>query len=210
MLTDNKGNAHKLSKTTTSIVAVYDDVRATVRYYVNGTVPYYDGKNAMNIAIDPEFANASAIMDRLATDTSIVSKIKIHGMEASGVMQVIALQQRVKDDALRIVSGIDIPWYGSAGYKVTLYDKTGKALGKEVKSESISVFNAITADDVIVPATKYGYTYFVPLEIKGYTYMNNYENCYFMITPYVTIGGAVIEGEQVKVVVTKSGYEFAN
>ena len=210
ILTDKDGKAHKLSKAATSIIAVYDDVRATVRYYVDGKVPYYDGDNAMNITVNSDFANASAICDRLITDTSIVSKAKIHGMEASGVMQVIALQQRIKDDALRIVSGLDIPWYGSAGYKVTLYDANGKALGDETSRESTVVFNEIQADNEMIPATKYGYTYFVPLEIKCNGTINEHAGEYFMVTPYVAIGSAVLEGEQVKITITKNGYEFTN
>ena len=208
VLSDNKGNAHKLSNEVTSVVAVYDDVRATVRYYVNGTVPYYNKTNAMNIPVSPEFANAAAITDRLETNADIVTKAKIHGMEASGVMQVIALQQKITDDSLRIVSGLDIPWYGAVGYKITLYDANGKALGKEVKCEGNSIYTEIHADDVMVPATKFGYTYFVPIEIKDYTDLKKYEGCYFEVTPYVALGSNVLEGEQVKITITSSGYTF--
>lgn len=208
VLTDNKGKAHKLSKESTSIIAVYDDVRATVRYYVNGTVPYYNKLNAMNIPVNDEFAGAAAITDRLETNSNIVKKSQIHGMEASGIMQVIALQQKVSDDSLRIVSGIDIPWYGSAGYKVTLYDANGNALGKESKRESTTIYSEIQADNVLVPASKYDYTYFVPIVIKNNGKLNEHVGDYFMVTPYVTIGETVLEGEQVKIIITENGYVF--
>jgi hypothetical protein len=208
VLCDSKGNAHKLSKESTSVVAVYDDVKATVRYYVNGTVPYYNKTNAMNIAVSPEFAGAAAISDKFETNADIVTKAKIHGMEASGTMQIIALQQKITDDSLRIVSGLDIPWYGAAGYKITLYDESGKALGKEVKCEGNAIYNEIHADDVMVPSTKFGYAYFVPIEIKDYTDLKKYEGCYFEITPYTVIGSNVLEGQQVKITITSSGYTF--
>ena len=210
VLTDNVGKAHKLSSETTSIIVIYDDIKGTVRYYIGDMVAYYKGNNAMEIPVNEGFANAEAINDRLAYDTSIVSKIKVHGMESSGVMQVVALQQRVEDGALRIVAGVDIPWYGSVGYRVALYNEDGQIMGKEVSREGVTMFKEIYADDVRVSATKVGYNYFVPLAIKCGGELSNHIGDYFMITPYVTIGNTVIEGKQVKVVITEDGYRFAN
>ena len=209
VLQDNKGQPHVLSSQPTDVAVVYDDARATVRYYVNSVVPYYNGKVAMNIAVNTDFANAESVADLLITNSDIVSDVAIHGLEASGTMQIIGLQQKVSDDSLRIVSGIDVPWYSAAGYKVRLYDKNGNEVGEETVCKTTTMHTEILADDVMVSASKYGYSYFIPLQISGFTAGANYNGYHIIVTPFTMVGAEMIEGETVRINITSSGYEFA-
>ena len=123
-LYDALGEAIAVGADETSVAVVYDNVNGLARYYINGSIPYYGESMALanDVSVcNAEFCKLEAVADTL-TALDSVSVSHVYNINQSGTADFIGIQQKEGDTTtVRILSGVDMLYYGSIGFEVELF-----------------------------------------------------------------------------------------
>ena len=213
-LCDNEGNIVYLDKAQ-AVTAVYDGINGDVRYYVGGKLARYnDGKElvwANEIAVyDSDFVNSDNRYCSIRFDAAKVTNLNITGLGATDTAEIVGFQSHEIGNSIRLLAGLDGAYYGAVGYEVKAY----KADGSEYKNGSVvktsdTLYESIMADGIVIPAQKYGYSYFAALAIEGD--FLGYKDSYIIVKPFTKIVGKTYYGEELRINILDNGrYEFAD
>ena len=205
------GNEYLLKEaSTTDIAIIYNDISGLIRYCINGQIPYImesgELKAVTYIASYNDFYSQSG-EESIWFDENITSEIKCYNVCESATAEVVALQINELDKNIRIVAGLDMNWYSSVGFDLTLFVD-----GEEQKSQEISsnvIFEYITANDKPVYGAEFGYKYFSALIIENADISNTKEQ-YIIVKPFTCVGAAKFYGAPTKINLREDGCEFDN
>lgn len=210
-LYDSNANKLLLDETTpTNIALVYDDVKGTLRCYVNGSVAYYytskESRHLVNdITVDTTFVSATG--DETVTGGEGVSLNAVYNIGDSGTSEVVAFQKHNQEDAIRILAGVDMPWYETVGFEFEIY-KDGVGQGVEIRT-SQTIFESIVSNSTPVKAEDYGHKFFATCVIKGVD-VSKGSVYYINVKPFTKVGATIYYGTLVKINVDANGdYTFA-
>ena len=198
-----------------SVAAVYDDINGDVRYYVGGKLAKYNNGEKLVWAneidvYDADFVNSDNEYYSLRFDASNVTNLNIIGLGASDTAEVVGFQPNDLDDSIRLLSGLDSLYYGAVGYEVQAYKASGEAY-KDISATKMSdvIYSSVVADEIKLPASKYGYNYFSALKISGN--FLGHKDSYVVVKPFTKIGDKTYYGEAVRLNILDNGrYEFAD
>ena len=206
---DKNGTKYTLKNTSlTYITIIYDDISGSARYSINGKLPYYyadDELKELKRVSSYNMFNQASGNESVATCEEVISEINIYNINDSGTAEVLAFQVNGWDDSIRILAGIDMPWYSEIGFELKIYIN---GIAKE--SENVvtnSIYKSLTADDRLVKATDYGYNYFSALVIKNVK-LTDGDVYYIIARPYTVVSESKYYGTPVKIDISESGYEF--
>ncbi len=209
-LYDKEGTPIVLSAdTATELAVIYDDINGTVRYYVNENVPYYGAAEnrvlANNIAVNADFVGADGA-EKIDVLENALSNVKVYNIHDSGTAEVLAFQDHTEESHIRILSGVDMPWYMAIGYEIEVF---ANGVGQGAKAvETDIIFSSVVANGTNVYATDYGYNYFSVLEIDYVDTSDNREY-YVIINPFTRVGTAKYYGDAAKIDIdANGGYSF--
>ena len=169
-------------------------------YYVNETLVRTSAEGAeTQYAQDIEHAGTGF------TEVSLGKGVKLtgnYGFGGSGTSEYVGYQKRVEAEVfqnqIRIIAGLNSPYYGNVGFKVTNAE-TGKAIESPLRDTNI--YSSVIADNQTVYASDFGYTYFSILEIRDID-MTTASTTKLSVIPYTTTGKKVVEGEEVILTIT--------
>ena len=194
----------------TDIVLVYNDVNGTLRCYVNGNIAYYYTSAETPIMINdfvidsPEFIAASG-EESIAYGKGVTIN-NAYNIGDSGTAEIIAYQEHNDEKAIRILAGVDMPWYMSVGFELEVY-KDGVGKGVEICS-SQTIFESILSTSsetrIDIKATEYGYNYFAAMVIEGVD-VSDGADYYIQITPFTTVGETKYCGTTAKINIDSQG-----
>lgn len=195
-LYDDEGNAIALdSNDTTPIALIYDDVKGTVRCYVNGKVAYYYETADSRKLVNDFFINDSAFMAATGDEDICfydgVALGDVYNICDSGTAEVVAFQEHNEDNSIRILAGVDMPWYGLVGFEIEVY-KNGVGQGVEILTES-TIFESVYANDKTVKAEELGYRYLAACVINDVD-ISDGSNYYINVKPFTKVGETVYYG----------------
>ncbi len=195
--------------TATQIAVIYDDIRGTVRYYVGEQVPYYGAEEsrtlANDIAVNADFVNAEG-SEKIGVLDGSLSNVKVYNIHDSGTAEILAFQDHTEQSHIRILSGVDMPWYMSIGYELEVY-VDGIGQGKNTIETDV-IFSSVVANGVDVYASQYGYNYFSVFEID-YVDVSDNREYYIIINPFTRVGAAKYDGTPAKIDIDVNGtYSF--
>ena len=224
LLVDSDGQPITLeADTAKAINYVYDDINGTVRYFIDGILPYVmEGDSAVilgNVKVDGDFAGTASINDKLnpyvynsgASNHNIVVSVdvkNVYSINKTGTSEILGYQENDITDSIRFVAGIDTSYYTGIGFDLKVYDVDGVTdITNSEKPEMVcnTIYYAINANDRYLYAGRYGYNYFAAITIDGIV-----ENVgrIIEVTPYTMVGDTKLEGAAARVRITDDGYEF--
>ena len=195
-------------KKPTEIAIVYDDMTGIARYYVDKHVPHHNDNNtvkaanAIHVYSNFNHGNEKGIV---VTLDGVVSKERHYNIGRSGTSEILAFQSKEDSRAIRILAGVDMPWYEDIGYEVTTYINGVAKSTKYLKSKII--YSTVIADNKEIYAKDYGYNYFSVLEISKVNVKPG-EECCILVRPYTQVANDQYFGSSAKIDVTGSGYSF--
>ena len=181
VLCDEEGNDITLTETPVKVVAIYDDVKGSVRFAVGENLAYY--KDAKG--------NVCVTYEHIAIDGGISPKatLGVNGTTAytlkNTTSEIIGFQTNYIDRAVRFVSGVDVVYYNEVGFKLET-DTNTKTLGSTV------VYSSIIGDDKNIYASQYGYNLMSAISITDIK-----TDGIVKITPFLRVGTNYIFGETV-------------
>ena len=205
ILYEADGSELVLSETEWENVAViYDAAAGRISYRVDGKIPYYKNgdelipadkiqlKNSRYYRMDADATRLRTVYFRSASLGKLdVKYIKAYTVNESANVEFIGTQVSTTDGDIRIIAGIDMLYYGCAGFDVKGYgyDELGNPKDGESIIPANTAYSSITeivnsTENVVYPE-EYGYRYFligkitnipqdkaVTLEITPYTMTN--------------------------------------
>lgn len=203
-LYDRDGNAIVLADNT-AIAIVYNDETGTARFYVNRDVPYYGNEQlAMNVPVaDDDFLALVSVSDTLITTEGVTCNNTFTTEDAPA--EFAGFQVGTDDTRLRILAGIDMLYYDSIGFEISLY--SNGSLQGTVTENVTAVFSAILADNDKVTAEELGFNYLAAVEITGIDrtdYLSD-ADVYFVVKTFSKIGDETLEGTERKIYVYHDG-----
>ena len=213
-LCTKSGATLKLSDNeTTDIVAVYNDIEGTARYYVNGKIAYVSGEGLdpavdMPICLDGFTSASDKIGARLALEfTSDVLNyaLSVGKINDADTAEIIGFQTNDINGGIRLVAGVDSLSYGAIGFDVEVYQNGTPYDLKSVMSSL--VFSRVVGDDMDITPDKYGYDYFATLNIHSLP-ENIPENSYIIARSFVNIAGVKHYDDYVKINISNDGYSI--
>lgn len=237
LLYNKEGEPLVLNETEKDIAVIFDFPARTARFFVGGFIPYVKGAeegtyemlsavamntlptgNAVSLNTKSFFTAGDVRAHSVGVNNKYINglaNVKISTVNNKGVPDVLGYQENSITAAIRIISGVDMLYYNSIGYKLVVRNADGVDVtnGENSNLSIHTVSYAVTAEDRDLYADRYGYSYFAALEIVPDEDMDRIPAGYSLeVTPYVTIGedDAVLNGETVIINVTDTGYEFAN
>ena len=184
-------------------------MNGNVRYFVDGKLASYNGGVANAVKLyDADFANAEGA-DTLRFDIAKVTNLNVTGMGKTDTAEIVGFQSHEVSDTIRLLSGLDSLYYGTVGVEVKAYQKDGTPYNsKTVVKTTGTLYSSVIADNVPLPASKYGYNYFAAITIDG-SFMG-YKDSYIIVKPFTIIGNDKYYGEAVRLNILDNGsYEFA-
>ena len=207
ILCDKEGNDIVLSSENwQNIAVIYDSDAGQISYHVGGDVAYYRNNGEKIPAEHIQLSNSRYYrMNSIRTQLRTVyfpknslgklelEYVNIYSIDESANVEFIGTQTSNSSRDIRIVAGLDMLHYGSAGFSIVAYDSNGNKLSKTENFFSTSnVYSSIseTVDgkSVSVYPEDYGYRYFLVAQITGIT---SEKPVRLEITPYTTILGEV-------------------
>ena len=206
-LSDNKGNKLVLDAKTT-LAVIYDDNTGLLRYYINGRVAYH-GEDIEALAHVATAYNSFYLFDcdseSISINEALLRDTNIYNLTSSGTAEIVAFQEYDLENKIRLLAGVDMPWYSAVGFSVQVFEDGVSKSEKHVSSTAI--FDSVVADERTVYASDYGYEYFAALEISDVS-LNGEKEYYVVARPYTDVGGVKHYGMAVKINVDKEGYIF--
>ena len=203
-LYDSESNAIVLADETT-LAIVYNDKNGTARFYVNRDVPTYgDEQLAMNVPVaDDDFLALVSVSDNLITADGVTVSNTFSAEDAPA--EFAGFQVGTDDTRLRILAGIDMLYYDSIGFEISLY--SNGSLQGTVTENVTAVFSAILADNDKVTAEELGFNYLAAVEITGIdrTDYPSDADVYFVVKTFSKIGDETLEGTERKIYVYHDG-----
>ena len=206
------GSVLSLGTTPVSLAVIYDDIRGTVRYFVNGFVPYYGVEEsrvlANDIPVSTEFIDAEG-EEKFDILTSSFNELKMYNIHDSGTAEIVALQENIEDSrSVRLLAGVDMLYYGAVGFETELYID-GQAQNKTSEQSGI-VYSSVIADNETVLPSDYGFRYFATLTIEDVDLYNYYGMAvHLIIRPYTQVGTTKYYGSPKKVDITEIDGEYS-
>lgn len=205
-----------LSGESTQMAVIYDDANALVRYYVGTHLPYYHNGEGVALSNDVavygnSFANyvGNAEISFISTtaeelDVS-VKGINVYNINESGTSEIVAFQENDITKGIRLLSGVDMPWYALIGYDVeTFIDGVSQG---EYELSSHKIYSSIIANDRTVLPTDYGFRYFSALAIEEVNVKSD-KSYYMILKPFTRVGKSKYYGSAVKIIVSEDGSYF--
>lgn len=161
-LYDREGNA-LIAADETAISIVYNDKSGTARFYVNRDIPTYgtDAKLAVNVPV----ANADFLIRSFSDQLITADGVKLENSFAADdvAAEFAGFQVGENATALRILAGIDMLYYDSVGFEISLY-ANGSLVGTKTEYAK-TVFTAIRADGETITAEERGFRYIAAVKI---------------------------------------------
>ena len=187
-----------------NVAVIYDAAAGRISYRVDGKIPYYKNgdelipadkiqlKNSRYYRMDADATRLRTVYFRSASLGKLdVKYIKAYTVNESANVEFIGTQVSTTDGDIRIIAGIDMLYYGCAGFDVKGYgyDELGNPKDGESIIPANTAYSSITeivnsTENVVYPE-EYGYRYFligkitnipqdkaVTLEITPYTMTN--------------------------------------
>lgn len=216
-LYDDVGNALKLSAESVSVAIVYDDVTGMARYYVDGCLPYIGDE--MTAASDVQVsdlgfyrmeANTESIklISKTAEGLAVDITALAYSINYSGTAEIVAMQQGEVTSDIRLLAGIDNPYYGTVGFE---FEVVINGASKGIKHlSSPYIYSCIYEDgetDPIYANTEYGYNYFATASITDIP-ASIPANSYIYARPFTTVNGFKTYGEVAKILLSDTGHSF--
>ncbi len=204
-LYDSESNAIVLADETT-LAIVYNDKNGTARFYVNRDVPTYGDEKALAINVpvaDDDFLALVSVSDNLITADGVTVSNTFSAEDAPA--EFAGFQVGTDDTRLRILAGIDMLYYDSIGFEISLY--SNGSLQGTVTENVTAVFSAILADNDKVTAEELGFNYLAAVEITGIdrTDYPSDADVYFVVKTFSKIGDETLEGTERKIYVYHDG-----
>ena len=187
-----------------NIAVIYDADAGQISYHVGGDVAYYhkDGEKIPAECVqlsNSRYYRMESVRTQLRTayfpKNSLgkleLEYVSIYSIDESANVEFIGTQTSESARDIRIVAGLDMLHYGSAGFNIVAYDSNGELLSKAENYFSTSnVYSSISemvdGEKVSVYPEDYGYRYFLVAQITGVT---SEKPVRFEITPYTAIMG---------------------
>ncbi len=206
LLREKDGTALVLSAEDWQNVAViYDAAAGQISYRVDGNIPYCTVDGSLVIADGvqlktPSYYRMDAAKAQLRTayiPTKAIGKLELEYVKAYNVnesanIEFIGTQASTSDGDIRIIAGIDMLYYGCAGFDVKGYgyDELGNPKDGESMIPANTAYSSITevvngAENVVYPE-EYGYRYFL---IGKITKIPQDKAVTLEITPYTMTSG---------------------
>ena len=184
------------STTPINVALIYDDVKGTVRCYVNGNVAYYY-ENAESRKLVNDFSiNDGAFMAATGDEEIYLydgaTLVDVYNINDSGTAEVVAFQEHNEESSIRILAGVDMPWYGLVGFEIEVY-KDGVGQGVEVLSKN-TIFESVKSNDKVVMAEEFGYRYFAVCAINNVD-VSDGSSYYINVKPFTKVGETTYYGD---------------
>ena len=198
-LYNRDGNAIVLADNT-AISIIYNDKTGVARFYVNRDIPTYGGEAtlAINVPVaDEAFLALTSISDELITAEGVTCNNTFTAKDTP--VEFAGFQVGTKDSNLRILAGIDMLYYDSIGFEISLY--VDGVLKGTVRENVTSVFSAVRANNETVTAESLGHNYLAAVEITGInrTIYPDDADVYFTVKTFATIDQEKLEGTERKI-----------
>ena len=199
------------SNDATPIAIIYDDVNGTVRCYVNGSVAYYYENTESRQLVNDFSINDSAFMAATGAEKIYTydgaTLVDVYNINDSGTAEVVAFQEHNEENAIRILAGVDMPWYGAIGFELEVY-KDGVGQGVEVRTSQL-IYESILSNGETVDASEYGHNFFAACTIDGVD-VSDGSAYYINVTPFTQVGETIYRGALAKINIDANGdYSFA-
>ena len=194
------------------LAIIYDADAGQVSYRLNGTIPYYKSGDTVVLADKIQLPNSRYYrMDSAETQVRTigiyadskhildVAKINVYTVDSTATAEYVGVQVSTEGNAVRLVAGLDMLYYESAGFDVVAYDFDGNMLSDTVKSYTTKqVYSSIVenADGETrnVYPEKDGYRYFMTANV---TDIPTDEAVKLRVTPFTTVNGVKYSGGSV-------------
>ncbi len=220
---DKTGGPITLGTEAKDVTVIYDHDANSLRYYVGGYIPYYAVSEGVYATIDEVVLTDTTLKGSSVRSDSIgvratsinLNEIKSYTVNKSGTAEILGYQTNDYTGSVRVVSGVDMPWYSSIGYSVNVIGTDGTTditiLPEGADSydvEGINIFHSLIADDKDIFADKYGYSYFSALTINPAAGKTLTPGCKIVITPFTKVGEVTLKGVTQTIEILENGYRF--
>lgn len=169
-----------------TVSVVYDVVLGIARYYVNNQMAYCRTTTpelVPNIQAGGDFfVFEGRLADVLCGD--VLENVEKYSDRGLGTAEIIAMQEHLVENKLRILAGVDSLAFSSIGFSVCVYENGVMKGEKHIYSGD--VFERITAEGIPVFAKDYNFDYFAALEISDISLNSN--KYYVTVRPFTEIG----------------------
>lgn len=197
VLCNADGEIYRVGEDSLPVAAIYDSEKGTVRYAVDGTLAYY--KNGDELVNTYGLELVKSLESQSAKLGSVGGSLTVKASKAGADgVSVIGTQTGISEQAIRIVSGIDMLYYTQVGFVV-------ECGGKETVAKSNTVFSSIEADGATVEASELGVGYLATLTVTELDSDGEIDGKTFTVTPVVNIGEVEIAGESVSYRISLDG-----
>lgn len=224
-LVDKSGNPICLDANLKNVTVIYDNAANTIRFYVGQYVPYkevsegvYEMVGSVK-AYNTNFKGSTTRADSVVVRPGSIAykDVNVYAVTSSGTSEVVGFQSNALTDGIRILSGIDMPWYSSVGYSMQVLDENGKNVTKPSEGytdtyvvEDVVVYSSVEANDIVISPDKYAHKYFAALTIKDGDKAPFKKDYTLKVTPFTMIGDVRVDGEQVTIKIGDGTYSFVD
>ena len=189
-----------------TISIIYDDCSGLARYYVNRKAAYFVSDLSeleAQVRVKSDFFTLKTDSDSIYIG-DVFSSVSIENDNGGGSAKLIALQEHLYENHIRLIAGLDTVFASEVGFELKIYENN--KLINEVILSSNTVYTDILADYDEVYAQSYGYKYFSALEISD-VYIDG-GNYYIIARPYAEICGALRFGDPVGIIAERERLLF--
>ena len=188
------------------VAVIYDGVHKKVSYRVNGYIPYV--KSGEELISADNLALTSSHYAWRSVDTRLITfnlgdgfkgifdlyGFNIYNVDSDLTANLVGVQVDISDNNIRLVGGVDMLYYGSAGYELEVQDANGNLLSSAEKSLSNNVvYSSIkAASDTLYP-NDFGWRYFFTANIEK---VDTTKPVKLLIKPYTAVNGIKSYGEK--------------
>ena len=170
-----------LTETPVKVVAIYDDVKGTVRFAVGDFLAYYKDAEGEIHATFEHLVIDGGVSDNASFSTKVMNASKLKNTTS----EILGFQTHYIDRAVRFISGVDTIYYNEIGFKLETASTTRK-VGSSV------VYSSILGDDKDIYAHEYGYNLMSAISITDVK-----DGGIIKVTPFLRVGKNYIYGEEV-------------
>lgn len=188
-----------------NIAVIYDADSGQISYRVDGAIPYYKEGSSIVIAHSlqnqtPRNYRIDAVKTTARTvymPENFVGKLELKCLKTyivneSANIEFIGTQVSTSDGDIRIIAGIDMLYYGSAGFDIKAYDADGTLLSVEEKSILTNTAYSSIIEDLgtttnTVYPEDYGYRYFLLGAVTGIPQRELAQAVKLEITPFTIV-----------------------
>ncbi len=183
------------------LAIIYDADAGLVSYVLDGKIPYYKDGDEVKLAQKIQLpASRNYRMDAAETKLRTLgmfqksthrvdlAKLNIYTVDTDANAGYVGAQIDTSDSNVRLVAGVDMPYYGRVGFDVVAIDSQGAHPVKSYNTPTVYSSIIETVDGVnrpVYPESR-GYRYFYTANVMG---VAEDETVRLLVTPYTMING---------------------